>query len=135
MIKLLLTVSLFLNVADGWQQDNDCIPVPADFSYPKSPQVYVLEAQRVGRLKGRIRGPEGSEIRGPILVEIVRRIDDEERLEACFANEDGTFDLGRKKKGQYHLKISMDGWDTTYLQVRVGDAKDKEIVVGLRPST
>lgn len=135
-MKILLLIVLLPFGAFGLQQRiTVCSPVPPDFSYPKSPQVYVLEPRRVGMLRGKVTGPRGAEITGPVLVEIIRGSNDERRVAACFADQDGSFDFGRKKKGRYYLKISMGGFDTAYIQVEVGKSKKKDLTVELQLST
>jgi hypothetical protein len=132
----LLLLIILLNVGALTQnQSPTCQPVPSNFSYPKSPNIYVLDLRRVGMLRGRVTGPRGVEITGPVLVEMVRGRDDEWRVAACFAAPNGAFNFGRMKRGRYHLRISMNGFDTAYMQVKVGRSRKKGLAVELQPST
>ena len=111
-------------------------PVPAHFSYPKSPQIQVFaHPQKVRSLKGKVLGPSGTAVAGPVLVEIVKALGSDDRLDAAFASQEGNFDLGKRKNGRYYLKISMDGFDSRYITVVLATSGDAEIRVALRPST
>lgn len=134
-MNLLLLIVLLNAGAVTQKQSFACKPVPPDFSYPKSPQIYVLEPRRIGSLRGKVTGPGGIEIAGPVLIEVVRGSNDERRVAACFANSGGSFDFGRMRKGRYQLKVSMPGFDTVYFRVDVGNPRNKDLAVELQPST
>jgi hypothetical protein len=135
MILLLMIILFHVDAPEMHQRSDLCTAVSADFKYPNSPQVHILEQQRSKELKGKVSGPGGVEISGPVLVEIIRGRNNEERIAACLASSNGIFDFGHKRTGHYYLKVSMLGFDTTYVQVVLGKAKTTNVDVELRPST
>lgn len=136
MSYFLITVLLQIGLLGEIQSSPACASVSPDFTYPKSPQLVVLpDQERVKYLKGKVTGPAGSAIAGPILIEIIEGSEHEKRVSACFADSNGYFDFGMKKKGRYSLKVSMRGFDTAYLKVVVGNFKKDTLTLMLRPST
>jgi hypothetical protein len=135
MSYYVITVLLQLSLWGGTQGSSTCSPVPPNFTYPESSQIINVQGtERIKYLKGRITGPNDSTIAGPVLVEITDGTKEEKRISACFADPDGYFDFGEKKNGRYHLKISMRGFDTTYINVMVGKVKKESITLILYPS-
>lgn len=128
MLLVFLAVSLFTQSSAGQAVD------PA-FHYPKSPQIQVIaEGSRVRALKGSVKGTHGVQIAGKVLVELIRGPGNEERLDARFCDDNGAFDFGRRKKGRYYVKVSMDGWDTLYFPVLLGSRGQQVLSVELRLS-
>jgi len=136
MNYFLITILLQIVFFGEQQSSTACASVSPDFTYPKSPQLVVLPGlERVRNLKGKVTGPAGSAIAGPVLIEIIDGSEQAKRVSACFADSDGYFDFGVKKKGTYSLKVSMRGFDTAYLKVIVGKFKKDTFTLMLRPST
>lgn len=136
MNYFLIIVLLQVGFLGEIQSSQACSSVSPDFAYPKSSQLVVLpDLERVRSLKGKVTGPAGSAIAGPVLIEIIDGSDQEKRVSACFADSDGYFDFGMKKKGRYSLKVSMRGFDTAYLKVIIGKFKKDTFTLMLRPST
>jgi hypothetical protein len=110
--------------------------VPDGFSYPKPPQIRVLQkTHKVRAIKGKITGPFGSKISGKVLVEVITDLENEKRVIACFADSNGNFDLGIGKKGKYYLKVSMEGFDSVYITVLLTHFGRDELNIELPPST
>ena len=111
-------------------------PVPPSFRYSKSPQTQILaKPQNVRSLKGKVFGPSGVAVAGPVLVEIVGSLGSDTRLDARFADHEGNFDFGKRNNGRYFLKISMAGFDTIYLSITLRASGKADLRVELRPST
>lgn len=111
-------------------------PVAEEFCYPKSSQIQVLSrVERVRYLKGKALGPAGAAIAGPVLVETVQALGSDRRIEARFGDVDGNFDFGKRNKERYFPKISMEGFDTVYFGVALGNSGEAEIRVELWSST
>jgi hypothetical protein len=129
-------ITVFLQILlVGIQGSGTCAPVPPEFSYPDSQQdIHIQGVERIKNLKGKITGPNDSTIDGPVLIEIMDGSKEGKRISACFADSDGNFDFGVKKKGRYHLKISMKGFDTTYIKILIGNFKKESLPLILYPS-
>ena len=105
------------------------------FRYPKSSQINVIaQVHKVRAIRGSVKGMHGVQIAGRALVELVRGPDDEGRLDARLCDESGAFDFGRKKKGRYYLKVSLEGWDTLYVPVWLGSHGERTLNLELQLS-
>jgi hypothetical protein len=110
--------------------------VSKDVAYPRSFQKRVLEEVRAKRIVGRVTATRGSLISGNILVEIIENERTERRIQAKFADENGRFDFSSLKLGRMvWLKLSMPGFDTVFVQVRVDRKAPDELGLELPPAT
>lgn len=104
--------------------------VPPEFSYPRAVGAVEYEKPfRAPSLAGLVIDASGTP-REKVLVEIT---DDkwQSRIEAQFTTATGHFAFGGPAKGAFHLRVSLDGFDTLRLVVIVDDRAKKDLVLEL----